>query len=79
MDALTTACTLEMIGRCLIKQGQLIMLIDTQGGRLNLLPAEAFDVEGGPNPDTWEYRLTIPGPSRMVTYDNVPSAISLEF
>ena len=52
---------MEMIGRSLIRAGELVFLIDTQAGRLRLIPAETHDVEGGPFPEEWEYRLTLGG------------------
>ena len=81
-DSLIQALTpsiMEMIGRSLIRVGELVLLIDTQGGRLRLLPAESHDVEGGPDPSTWEYRLTLGGPSRTITHDFVPSQQVLHF
>ena len=65
---------LEMMGRSLIRRGDLVFLIDTTGGRLQLLPAEAWDIEGSALPSTWEYRLTIGGPSRTFSHDNVPAS-----
>ena len=38
-EALTPS-TLELIGRSLIRRGQVVFLIVTEGGRLALLPAE---------------------------------------
>ena len=79
---LTSALTpgvLELVGRSLIRVGQIVFLIDTQAGKLRLIPAETHDVEGGPYPETWEYRLTLGGPSRTVTYDIVPAASVLHF
>ena len=58
---------LELIGRSLIRHGEVVFLIDTQADRLRLIPAEAHDVEGGPYPDEWEYRLTLGGPSKTLT------------
>ena len=73
-----TPGVLEMIGRSLIRRGELVLLIDTSSGNLRLIPAETHDVEGGPDPSTWEYRLTLGGPSRTVTYD-VPATSVLHF
>ena len=53
--------------------------MDTQAGMLRLLPAETHDVEDGPNPDTWEYRITLGWPSRTFTYDFVPASSVLHF
>ena len=76
--ALTPPC-LELVGRSLIRAGEVVFLIDTEAGMLRLIPAETHDVEGGPFPDSWEYRLTLGGPSRTVTYDFVPAASVLHF
>ena len=81
-DSLTRALTpgcLELVGRSLIRRGQVVFLIDTTAGKLRLIPAETHDVEGGPFPEEWEYRLTLGGPSRTVTYDFVPAASVLHF
>ena len=43
------------------------------------LPPQTHDVEGGPDPSTWEYRLTLGGPSRTVTYEFVPAQSVLHF
>ena len=81
-DTLTRALTpgiLEMIGRSLIRIGEVVFLIDTMGGELKLLPTEAHDIEGGPDPSTWTYRLTLNGPSRTLTHDGVPAQSVLHF
>ena len=70
---------MEMIGRSLIRTGESVFLIDTTGGRVTLLPAETWDVTGGPMPASWEYRLTLGGPSRTHTYDYVPAMGVLHF
>ena len=77
-NALTPA-VMEMIGRSLIRIGQVVFLIDTQGGRMQLIPAQTHDVEGGPYPDSWEYRLTLGGPSRTLTHEYVPASSVLHF
>ena len=71
--------TMEMIGRSLIRTGSIVFLLDTSGGQLRLLPAQTHDVTGGPFPSEWEYRLTLGGPSRTVTYESVPSDSVLHF
>ena len=65
---------LGMVGRALIRQGQIIFMIRTSRGSLELLPAQTHDVFGQPERDGWEYRLTIGGPSETATYENVPSS-----
>ena len=81
-DSLTSALTpgvLALIGRELIRRGEVVFLIDTTAGKLWLLPAEGHDVAGDSTPDSWEYRLTLGGPSRTITYDYVPAASVLHF
>lgn len=77
-DALTPAC-METIGRSLLRKGEVVFLISTNGERLRLFPAEAYDIEGGPDPDSWTYRLTLAGPSHYLTHDHVVSASVLHF
>ena len=69
-----------MIGRSLIRRGEIVFLIDTQeGDRLRLIAAQSYDIQGGPFPDEWEYRVTLGGPSRTITYDFLPAASVLHF
>ena len=51
-----------MVGRELIRTGEAVFMLDTTTG-LKLLPAQSWDVEGDPNPDSWEYSITLGGPS----------------
>ena len=74
-----TPSTMELIGRALIRHGEIVFLISTTGGELRLLPSETHDIEGGPDPSTWSYRLTLGGPSRTATYDYVPAQSVLHF
>ena len=62
-----------MAGRALIRRGELLLLIDTSDGTLRLLPVMTHSVSGGPDPSSWGYELTLPGPSGTVSYD-VPAA-----
>ena len=81
-DSLTRALTpgcLELVGRSLIRRGQVVFLIDTQAGKLRLIPAETHDVEGGPFPEEWEYRVTLGGPSRSAIHEFVPAQSVLHF
>ena len=78
VQALSPGC-LELVGRSLIRNGESVFLIDTQGGRLRLLPGQSYDVEGGPDPDSWEYRITVGGPSRTFTHNYIPSSSVLHF
>ena len=78
VDALTPSI-MELVGRSLIRAGEVVFLVDTTGGRLQILPCETWDVEGGPFPDSWENRLTLGGPSRTLTYDWTPASSVLHF
>ena len=69
---------MEMIGRSLIRAGELVLLIDSSSGSLRLIPAQTHDVEGGPDPSTWEYTVTAGGPSRTDTHE-VPGTSVLHF
>ena len=70
---------LEMIGRALIRRGELVFMIDTQGGVLRLLPADSWDVDGGPRPDEWRYRVTLSAPSGTETYEQMPASGVVHF
>ena len=81
-DSLARALTpgvLELVGRSLIRTGEVVFLIDTTAGKLRLIPAETHDVEGGPYVEEWEYRLTLGGPSKTVTHEFVPAQSVLHF
>ena len=72
VDALTPD-VLGMIGRALIRKGQIVQYIDTSSSSLKLLPCESHDVAGHPDPSTWRYTCTIGGPDRTYTYNRIPS------
>ena len=63
---LTPDC-LALIGRCLVRTGEIVLLIDMRDGDLMLLPAQTHDVTGGADPRTWRYTMTLPGPSEIRT------------
>ena len=65
---------LALVGRALMRRGDLALLIDTTGGRLKLLPAESHTVQGGYDPSTWRYRMTVTGPSTTGAYYDVSAA-----
>ena len=72
---------MEMIGRSLIRTGELVILIDTQAGRLRLIPAETHDVERRAmtlrRMGVQDYIRR--GPSRTFTHDFVPAQSVLAF
>ena len=61
-SALTPGC-LAMIGRSLIRSGEWAALIVVDADGLALLPAQAVEVFGRADPRTWDYSLTLAGPS----------------
>ena len=67
---------MALVGRELIRVGEVVFYIDTTAG-LKLLPAQSWDIDGDPDPDSWTYRLTLGGPSRTITYDDVPATACL--
>ena len=62
-----TAPILAHIGRQLHSCGQAVLEIAVVRGRLELHAASSWTVEGGVDPSTWEWTLTLPGPSETVT------------
>ena len=54
---------LGYIGRALVRHGEAVFAIDN----LRLIPATTVTVEGGPNPESWSYQLTLAGPSEYTT------------
>ena len=79
VEAVLTPAFLEMVGRSLIRKGELLAYITTRGGKLRLLPVESHDIDGDPDPASWTYRLTIGGPSRTHTLDSVSGSSVLHF
>ena len=62
-----------MIGRSLIRQGEILFAIEIIKGRVELIPASSWDVTGEHDPTSWRYRLTLSGPSRLTTLSPVPN------
>ena len=69
-----TPVMLAMIGRALIRRGEIILLIRVINGRLALFPVASHDVDGGPDPSTWRYGVTLGGPARTLSFDHVDGA-----
>ena len=61
---------LSTIGRRLVSAGEIVFALDFSGG-LTFLPASSVTVKGGPNPRSWVYELTLPGPSSTLTRKRV--------
>ena len=56
-----------LIGRSLAVRGNLVCRITTEGAAVRLWPAADFDVTGDADPDSWVYRLNLPGPNATCT------------
>ena len=59
--------TLSLIGRSLIRNGEVLFAIEINEGRVDLLPVASWDITGDVDPASWTYRLTLGGPSRLTT------------
>ena len=58
-----------MIGRCLVRRGELVAMIDVSpdDGAVELAPAGSWDIRGSHRPDSWRYRCDLFGPSGSIT------------
>ena len=70
MDALSPD-VMALIGRSLIRRGEILFDIDVINGMLRLTPAASHDVNGYPYKSSWTYRLNLAGPQLQITRDNV--------
>ena len=74
VDRLLDPPMLSLVGRALIRRGEIVFYIDSSlDGGVALLPCETFDVAGGPAPNSWTYRCTLGGPGATHSFDNVPA------
>ena len=69
---------LEMIGRGLVRRGDLVFYLDTSDG-LTLLPASTHSIAGGPMPSGWVYDVSLAGPGEQKTLRPVPAESVLHF
>ena len=58
-----TPSVLALVGRELCRRGELVFKIEVSGGNVSLLPAGSWDIEGGPEPSSWTYRIDVFGAS----------------
>ena len=68
--------TLGMIGRELIRRGEYVALVEVKNGVPVIYPSAYLTVNGGYDPDSWTYDLSLAGPDRQnvlyhVTADRV--------
>ena len=60
-----TGAMLHDLGAALILEGEAVYRIDvSQGGTVTLSRASDWDITGGPDPQSWRYRIKIAGPTR---------------
>ena len=64
-----TGHLLSMVGRALVRRGELVTVLDVSAldGAVTLAPAGTWDVRGGWRPDSWRYRCDLFGPSGNIT------------
>ena len=77
-----TGHLLAMIGRALVRRGELVAMIDVSpdDGAVTLAVAGTWDVRGGWRPESWRYRCDLFGPSgnitRLLVASRTPSVTS---
>ena len=59
--------TRSLIGRALIRSGEAVLWADMTGNRIAFRAVADHDITGTYNPNTWTYRLNLPGPSETAT------------
>ena len=70
--AAVTPHVLASVGRALCRSGASVFLIDVRGGRVTLTPCGSWTISGSDDPASWEYLLTLSGPTstRTVTRES---------
>ena len=58
---------LSLCGRNWIRRGEDLHVIDVAGDRVRLLPSGSYDVDGGPDPESWYYRAEVYAPGAINT------------
>ena len=64
---------LSMVGRALIRRGEILFHVDVTDGRLRLFPVASHDIAGDHDPATWKYRVNLAGPDYQTSIENVSS------
>ena len=67
LTAPITASVLNLIGRELVRRGEVVFNVDVPVDALQLTPSADWDVQGGFDPEAWLYRLNLAGPSSTTT------------
>ena len=70
---------MSMIGRELVRRGEILFSISVEGGEVKFYPVSSHDIDGEYQPDSWRYRLHFAGPSGSTSIENVPSSAVLHF
>ena len=65
--AAVTPSFLASVARQLVRSGQSLWAIDVLHGEIVLTPAASWDVAGGPDASSWQYRVDMQGPSANET------------
>lgn len=73
LAAALSPALLALVGRALVRAGDVVLVVDMVDGALELLPASTWTVKGGSRPSTWRYECTTPGPDGARTR-TVPAA-----
>ena len=63
---------LALMGRALVRKGELLALIDVRDGRLMLWPAASHSITGAY--DGWDYELNLAGPGGQATRKGLPAS-----
>ena len=74
-----TPAFLNLVGRELVRRGEVVFNVDVPLDALELTPASDWDVQGGFNPEAWLYRLNLAGPSETTTIGHREAAGVLHF
>ena len=69
---------LASVARQLVRRGESLWAVGVRGGEIVLTPASSWDVAGGPDASSWQYRVDMQGPSGGATRI-YPSASVLHF
>lgn len=68
-----------MVGRALLARGQCVFLISATGRGLSLVPVSSWDIQGGRDPASWRYRVSLAGPSTYATFNDIEADSVLHF
>ena len=67
------------LARALIRRGAAVYVLDTSAGMIQFIRVATWDVIGGYRPQSWRYRVDLPGPSVTYRQRVVPAAGVLHF